>query len=249
MIENGQPDGGFLLCYGGCSIPFRLIQDERSTLKIDVHPDLRVEVFAPAGKEKSTILKRVERRAQWIVKQWRYFEQFQPEQPERRYVSGETHIYLGRQYRLKVTQNERSEVKLVGPYFRIHHSDPGDTAAISGMLTKWYADHARELFAARIDKWIAECHWLSGLETPAVQIRVMKRRWGSCTKAGQILLNPDLVKVPLHCVDYVVVHELCHLRVHAHSPAFYRLLGRCLPDWERRKQRLEWYATSLGMVT
>ncbi len=238
MIENGRPDGGYLLTYGGCSIPFRLTQDARSTLKIDVHPDLRVEVFAPAGKEKSTILKRVDRRARWIVKQWRYFEQFQPEQPARRYVSGETHTYLGRQYRLKVSRNELSEVKLVGQYFRIHHRDPDDAAAISGLLTKWYADHARKLFAARIDKWIAECHWLSGLETPPVQVRAMKRRWGSCTKAGHILLNLDLVKMPLHCIDYVIVHELCHLLVYAHSHAFYRLLSRCMPDWEIRKARL-----------
>lgn len=239
MIQNGQPGGGYLLKYGGCEIPFRINQAERSKLTINVFPDMRVEVLAPVSKPLDSILARVDRRTQWIVKQWRYFEQYQPTQPERRYVSGETHVYLGRQYRLKVAKASVSDVKLIGRYFRVQHSDPGDSSAISDLLQDWYIRHAKALFTGRIDYWLLECLALSLPEPPSVLVRPMTRRWGSCSKKETITFNVDLVKVPLVYIDYVIVHELCHLKIHNHSPAFYRLLTRCMPDWQVRKKRLE----------
>ena len=239
MIQNGQPGGGYLLKYGGCEIPFRINQGERSKLTINVFPDMRVEVLAPASKPMDAILARVDRRAQWIVKQWRYFEQYQPTQPERRFVSGETHVYLGRQYRLKVAKAPVSNVKLIGRYFRVQHSDPRDSSGIAELLQDWYVRHASALFTVRADHWLSECRALSLSEPPSLLVRPMTRRWGSCSKKGTITLNVDLVKVPLIYIDYVIVHELCHLKIHNHSPAFYRLLTRCMPDWRQRKKRLD----------
>jgi predicted metal-dependent hydrolase len=79
-------------------------------------------------------------------------------------------------------------------------------------------------------------------EMPTLTVRKMTRRWGSCTKSGTVALNIDLIKVPLTFIDYVIVHELCHLKVHNHSPAFYRLLFRSMPDWKQRKERLDSFA-------
>jgi predicted metal-dependent hydrolase len=212
-------------------------------LTINVWPDMRVEVLAPSNKPLDAILARVDRRARWIVKQWRYFDRYQPTQPARRYVSGETHVYLGRQYRLKLVKASVSDVKLIGRYFRVRHSDPSDSSGIAALLQDWRLRHAFALFAVRVDHWLSECRALSLPKAPTLAVRPMTRRWGSCSKKGTITLNVDLVKVALIYIDYVIVHELCHLKIHNHSPAFYRLLTRCMPDWKQRKERLEAFVT------
>lgn len=239
MIQNGQPEGSYLLKYDGCEIPFRIHQSDRSKLTINVFPDMRVEVLAPLSKSLDAILARVDQRAQWIVKQWRYFEQYLPIQPERRFVSGETHVYLGRQYRLKVIKSTVSDVKLIGRHFLVQHYCLNDLSGISDLLRDWYVRHASALFTARVDFWLTECRALSLPKAPKLLVRPMTKRWGSCSKKGTITLNVDLVKVPLMYIDYVIVHELCHMKIHNHSAAFYRLLTRCMPDWKLRKERLE----------
>lgn len=239
MIENGRPDGSYALCYGGERIPFRIEHRKRKKLAITVHPDLRLEVVAPEGSTEEQVLQRIEKRAGWIFRQWRYFEQFQPTLPDRRYVSGETHLYLGRQYRLKVHQGSPEAVKLVGKFLHVWARNRDDNERIRALVDRWYREHAERLLARRVQVCLEQCPALKLPREPTVAIRTMTRRWGSCSRAGRILLNTSLVKVPVHCIDYVIAHELCHLHVHNHSPAFYRLLSRCMPDWERRKDRLE----------
>ena len=243
MIENGQPDGGYLLKHGGCEIPFRLSLGDRKKLTIHVYPEMHVEVLAPAGRDLESILARIQGRARWIVKQWRYFEQFQPKQPDRRFLGGETHVYLGRQYRLKIVKGSPNDVKLIGRYFVVRCGDPDDSDAVSRLLQDWYLQHAKILFATRLSHWISECRTLGLHQIPKLIVRKMARRWGSCTRRGTITLNVDLIKVPRTFIDYVIVHELCHLRVHSHSPGFYKLLTRAMPDWRQRKERLETFVT------
>jgi predicted metal-dependent hydrolase len=174
-----------------------------------------------------------------VLRQQRYFEKFLPTHPGARYVSGETHLYLGRQYRLRIHQRAKAEVKLLAGRLHIWTPDCTNSASIRMLLDEWYRDHANQIFARRLAICLEQCPALRRRRLPHLLLRRMSHRWGSCTKSGSVLLNLELIKTPTHCIDYVIVHELCHLHVHNHSPAFYRLLGRCLPDWERRKARLE----------
>ena len=105
-------------------------------------------------------------------------------------------------------------------------------------MQQWYRTHARDTFQRRMEF----CHGVArryGIERPQITLRRMTRRWGSSSGNGRILLNTELVKAPVHCIDYVIMHELCHQKYPNHSPSFFRLLARCLPDWESRKERLE----------
>jgi predicted metal-dependent hydrolase len=243
MIENGQLGGGYVLKFEGKRIPFRIEHRKRKKLAITIHPDLRLEVVAPKVSTAKQVLARVERRTGWILRQWRYFEQFQPRHPGPLYVSGETLLYLGRQYRLKLHEGAPESVKLLGRFLHVWTTDRTNAVRIKALLECWYREHAERMVRHRLTICRSECPSLRCDREPRLMIRKMTRRWGSCTRAGNVLLNFDLIKVPIHCVDYVLVHELCHLQIHNHSPAFYRLLNRCMPDWERRKQRLEGFVT------
>ena len=226
------------ITFGKQRIPFTLEYRERGRLAISVHPDRSVSVVAPSGRTLEEVLDCVQRRAAWIVKQRSHFDQFHPLTPPRRYVAGETHLYLGRQYRLKLVEDATTRVKLKGRFLRVHLPDRQDTKRIERLLDVWYRDHAQPIFSRRLDGCLHSARSLD-VSRPAVVIRKMSKRWGSCTKAGHILLNTELVKTPLYCIEYVIMHELCHLKVHDHSPEFCRLLTRCMPDWEQRKRRLD----------
>ena len=239
MIVSRAAGGPHVLKHGSLEIPFRIDFVPRKHLTIHVHPEMRLEVLAPKEKEIRDVLDRVDARAKWIAKQWRHFERYQPTEPARSYLSGETYVYLGRQYRLKLLRGPSTSVTLKGRFLQVENSDIKDIGAIQLLVEHWYANHAKAMFETRMACCIEHCVSLKLQSLPKLLVRSMKRRWGSCTRKGTITLNIDLVKTPVHCIDYVIVHELCHLKVHDHSPAFYRLLSRVMPGWPQRKARLD----------
>jgi len=226
-----------LVEYAGEHIPVSLKFTERKRLSISVHPNGSVTALAPADRSMDDVLAHLRRRRSWIGKQRRHFERYQPLPAEKRFISGETHWYLGRQYRLRVHHSEDTAVKLIGKFLNIYVPTPCESKGVRYALDAWYRSHAEPIFRTRLNMCLKSLPSLR-LSEPRLRIRHMKGRWGSCSKAGTITLNIELVKMPLHCIEYVIAHEVCHLLIHDHSPAFFRLLGRCMPDWERRKERL-----------
>ncbi|MEL6611219.1 MAG: SprT family zinc-dependent metalloprotease, partial [Bacteroidota bacterium] len=180
----------------------------------------------------------------WVAKHQRRFAEFVRDRPQKAYVNGETHRYLGRQYRLKVLplegigQQRQQRVRLVGRYFEIHTTKPDKPTHTRALLARWFRTKAEVRLRER---FVLGCERMAkyGVEPPPLQVRRMERRWGSCTASGRVLLNPRLIHTPTACIDYVVLHELCHFRHPHHGPAFYALLERVMPDWKGRKERLE----------
>ena len=224
--------------YAGEQIPVALEFGERRRLSISVYPDCSVTARVPADCSPKKALAHIQRRRSWIARQRRHFKIYHPLPEPKRFISGETHLYLGRQYRLKVHCSRSVEVKLMGPFFHIGIPVPSDPGPIRAALDTWYRSHAEPIFRDRMNQCLKSAPSLR-CTPPILRIRRMSRRWGSCSRKGTITLNIELIKAPLHCIEYVIMHELCHRLIHDHSPAFFRLLGRCMPDWGERKARLE----------
>ncbi len=210
----------------------------RRTLAISVSPDGSVELTAPQASSLEAIRQKVHARRKWIRRQQQAFAQMNGNRQALRYCSGAAHRYLGRQYRLKVLLGATPSVKLLGGYIRVQTPNPKDENLVRKLLADWYLAHAMPIFERNLT------HCLPRLEGklskhPQLKLLRMQKRWGSCTSSGNILLNPELIKAPSICIDYVIIHELCHLIHPNHGKNFQQLLRHLMPTWEQHKSRLE----------
>ncbi len=224
--------------YGDEIIAFEVSFSQRKTLDISVHPNQKIIVKAPVDALLEEIDRRVKKHAYWILKQQQYFSQFQPCTPIRQYISGETHLYLGRQYRLKVEINLQPSVKLKGRYIHVQTPQANCTETTQKLLENWYLERAQAKFTERLDLCFVPFKHC-GCDRPNLQIRRLSKRWGSLTASSTIILNRDLIRASSRGIDYVITHELCHLKHSDHSSDFYEFLSSIMPDWEERKLRLE----------
>lgn len=224
--------------FGQHELAFTVEVRPRRTLSISVLPDQRVQVLAPPDVPLAQIQARVARRARWILRQQAYFQQFRPATPARRYVSGETHLYLGRQYRLRFEQAATPQVKLSRGRLVVFTPQPPAVNLTADLLRQWYQQRAADQFATVLRQCLPLLSEYA-LPLPTLHCRYLQKRWGSCSPAGRITLNTDLIRADKSCIAYVILHELCHLVEPNHSRRFYRLLATVLPDWERRKAKLE----------
>ncbi len=226
--------------YGDIAINFSI--EPRATdapkVLIKVHPDCRVVALAPPMASHAEIMQAVKKRARWVCKQMRYFDKQRENILPRHYVSGESHFYLGRRHMLKVREESKNfpEVKLLQGVLeiRVRKTNPEKTKA---MLFDWYRVRAGEVFDRRLEEVVSKTLWVS--EKPSIRLLSMQTQWGSCSPKGQLTLNPHLVKAPRDCIDYVLLHELCHIAEHNHSERFYRLMKQVMPHWEAIKERLD----------
>jgi len=226
---------------GETIVDYTLRRSGRRTLGITVEPDGELVVTAPNDAGEEQIEATLRRRRSWILRHRRETAALPPPIPTHEWVSGETHRYLGRQYRLKVKveQGEGAGVRLIGRFFHVSVPDPEDTDQVRRRMERWYLDRARKTFERRMADLIRQTPRLRLKEPPPLIVRKMKRRWGSCSAEGRIVMNVEAVKLPVGCIDYLLMHELCHLHVPHHGPEFWRLLDACMPDWEVWRRRLD----------
>ncbi len=221
--------------FGSRQIAYQIIYSDRKTLGITVRPDQTVIIKAPEYASLDKIKEKILKKAPWIIKQQKLFLSYHPISPEKQFIGGESHLYLGRQYRLKIIIQKKESVRLKGQFFEVNIKDK---SRVKSLVNEWYTYQARrrliEIALPLIEKFEKY-----NVKPDTIYLRKMANRWGSCTPKGKILLNPELIKAPKGCIEYVIIHELCHLVHHNHSQKFIDLQAKEMPDWEKWKTKLE----------
>lgn len=223
--------------YGDYKYTYCLVEQNRKTLSLTVCPDLSIVLKAPIGTHKKKIESFFKRKWSWLEEQLNFFRQFQVSKMQKEYVSGESFLYLGRQYKLVVKRGREDCVSLQQGRLYLYTTDKVRNGNKNKkIIEKWYQQRAQYIFHERYTivrkKFCYE-------DFPQVSTRKMNRRWGSYLKSNKILLNPLLIHTSKKCIDYVLVHELCHVQYNNHGKKFYSLLKRKCSDWEQIKEELE----------
>lgn len=223
------------ILYGLTRIEYSIDYVSRKTLGIRVEPDGSVYLKAPEDVTLQDIRQKVQRKAPWILRQRRYFESFGIPTTERQYISGESHLYLGRQYMLRIRESNFNVVHYQNNILEIECRNKKEAKKV---LQQWYLERAKVKFAKYASS-IVEHFTVYGVNPKSISVRKMEKRWGYCTKDGNIYLNPRLVCAPRGCIEYVIIHEMCHLVHRNHTKDFYALLSKEMPQWEKWKTKLE----------
>lgn len=214
------------------TLPFQyeVRYSRRRTLALYVYPDQRVELRAPKGCPEDMLLSFLSERSLWVQRKLQEFA----DRPPRQFDVDEPQPYLGQRYPLVLHHEPPYGVWLAAEQLQLRCRALSDAAEV---LSTWYRRQAEGVFAQRF----AQCQAIMErfqLPTPRLRIRHMRTRWGSCSSQGSITLNLELIRYPERLIDYVLIHEFCHLREFHHGPAFYRLMDAALPNWPARKQEL-----------
>ena len=229
--------------YGNYSYTYELIKQNRKTLALTVKPNMQIVVKCPHDVEEERIQKFLQKKWLWMNKQLKFFENIEQKKHEKEYVSGESFYYLGRQYKLIVRRSKEDSVKLLRGVLELRTTQlvrDGEYNKI--LLDNWFKNRYEHVFQERFIKMQKRFNYK---RMPVLKVRNMSKRWGSFLNKEQIALNPKLIHTPKECIDYVIVHELCHMKYKNHNKNFLKLLEEKYPNWQKVKERLE---LGFGMI-
>ncbi|MBK7133769.1 MAG: M48 family metallopeptidase [Bacteroidales bacterium] len=218
-------------------IDFKVVYSRRRTLGISVHPDSTVIVRVPYRTSDKTIVRIVEEKAEWIIKHRDNYRKQNNNISGRSYCNGDIHLYRGREAILSVINSTKPFAVFTDGKIEIGVARPEDQKAVRRVLYSGYKREATELFPVLLGNMLSK-HEDQNFKPAGLIIRSMKRRWGSCSFKGVITLSTELIKLPDLYIEYVIVHELCHLKHHNHGAKYYELLSELFPEWKSVRKEL-----------
>jgi len=201
--------------------PIEVIRTNRKKSASVQVVDCQVQVIIPQGLSDARIEQIVREKTSWIRDKLRKQSLMKPKKPKE-YVSGEAFAYLGKNYQLKVVKGSSAAVKLTLGKLAV-----GADADVKQELTSWYRQNAEK----RLNEKVVRFAKVIGVNPKSVKVKTYKSRWGSCSSLGDISFHWAIIMAPHYIVDYVVVHELCHMIHHNHSPAFWQQVEKVLPNY------------------
>lgn len=200
---------------------------------LKVMPNLEVILSMPLDASQKEIEYILEKRKKWITQKLDFFKSKQI--PSKLLVSGEDFFYLGKRYRLKIIKDVKTKIVLNGKYLQIYINDTKDYKKKEMMIQKWYQNKARNIFSEILLRYSK----MLEINFKTFSVRTMKTRWGSCKiNKAHITLNLELIKKPKKAIEYVILHELAHLKYPYHNQAFYNFLDLYMPDWKKIKTKV-----------
>jgi predicted metal-dependent hydrolase len=223
------------LCLGGLVIDVVAVPGRKS-VRVTVDRDARIVAAVPPDTDRDALEGLIRTRLPWLYAKVRDREVDIDHRPRRRFIDGEGFLYLGRTYRLLTVDRAPHPVALVNGRLRLSRDRQGSG---SDDLVAWYVERGRQWLPRRVGPLADH------LAAPATDliVRALGYRWGSCSDRGALNIHWAVMQLPAALVDYVLVHELAHLHEPNHSPDFWRMVARALPDYESRRTRLdEWGA-------
>jgi len=223
--------------YGTEKIEFDVIFRKRKTLSIEVEAPKNIRVIAPEGKTEEEILQTVKTKSKWMVQKLFEIREMEYRRRDKQYVNGEAFLYMGRNYSLQIIVDEKarlSDAKLSRGKLNVTTYSKSEVV-IRKAIENWYKDKAKEKIKERIGYYQSQFN----VSPKRVMIKDQQKRWGSCTKDQQLFFNWKCIMAPSPVLDYIVVHEMCHMVYMNHSKEFWSLLKRVLPDYEQWKEWLK----------
>lgn len=227
----------------GEQLSCKILYSRRRTASISVHPDFSVIVRAPLHSNKTELEMWVQAKIPWITKHLSEFRKRSKIHKKYLYVNGEKQLLLGEYLTLKIQNSVQDCVEIRNTEIKVS-ARKSDSIYIRKLIEAELKKKAQTLFSERLNI----CHLKTSayfLPFPSLRLRWMKSRWGSCSFLRGVTLNIHLIRMPLELIDYVIFHELCHLRVPNHGPDFYRIMTDLVPDWKVKNDLLRRYGDSM----
>ncbi len=222
------------------TIEYKVIFSRRRTLAISILPDATVIVRVPFRTSDRTIKRLVQGKAAWIIRHRDNYRTRAITKPPKLYIDGEKHLFRGNNSELKILNSPKPYYRFYNGTIELGVGKANDADYVKALLYHGYKSEAAKIFPEIMDRVLKQ-HEKYMFKPSCLIVRTMKRRWGSCSNKGVITLNTELIRLPDLFIEYVIIHELCHLRQHNHGPLFYKLLSELFPDWKRTRKELRGY--------